>query len=378
MITSPLKNKSVSVLPRNLEGYLLAKGWVVGGEVFDQAKIWHRPEQDKYDYEVIQPKSIDVSGYFQRVIDAINEIAAFERRQPNIVLKEIENFFSDSVRIRVVHSDVEEGTIPIEDGVLLIMRSRDLLAATTLSTFNKKAYFTGKRNIETQDFIKQLRLGQTEIGSFVVNLIAPIPETIKSQIDQDEMSVTRAVTNNLSRSLVALEKGLDLYKTSESIFEFESIIKNGVSANLCDALIGLSGFAKSRSFSISICRAGAEVDTQELPTQFKFMPEHVSTLEIASAFYKGNYVINQYEAFGLVSKMTHLPQDDFGEITVRSSIRGVEKNVAIQLSLEHYWQAVHAHENEELISCRGSLHVTAKSAKLLDSYGFKVVGKTII
>jgi hypothetical protein len=76
--------------------------------------------------------------------------------------------------------------------------------------------------------------------------------------------------------------------------------------------------------------------------------------------------------------MTHLPQDDFGEITVRSSIRGVEKNVAIQLSLEHYWQAVHAHENEELISCRGSLHVTAKSAKLLDSYGFKVVGKTII
>ncbi|TOO51119.1 hypothetical protein CGH34_25850, partial [Vibrio parahaemolyticus] len=128
------------------------------------------------------------------------------------VLKEIESFYSDSVKIRVVHSDVEEGTIPIEDGVLLIEKSRDLLAATTLSTFSKKAYFTGQRNTEAQNFIKQLRLGQTEVGSFIVNLIAPIPETINSQLDQDEMSVTRAVTNNLSRSLVALEKA-KLFKT---------------------------------------------------------------------------------------------------------------------------------------------------------------------
>ncbi|WP_345858293.1 hypothetical protein [Shewanella algae] len=376
MITSPLKNKAVSVSPKNLEGYLSAKGWVVEGEVFGQAKIWHRPEHDFYEYEVIQPKSMEVSGYIQRVVDAINEIASFESRQPDIVLKEIESFYSDSVKIRVVHSDVEEGTIPIEDGVLLIEKSRDLLAATTLSTFSKKAYFTGQRNTEAQNFIKQLRLGQTEVGSFIVNLIAPIPETINSQLDQDEMSVTRAVTNNLSRSLVALEKGIDLYNASESIFEFESIIQNGVSANLCDALIGLSGFSKSRSFNISICRAGAEIDTQELPTIFKFLPEHVPTLEVASAFYKGNYVINEYEAFGLVSKMTHLPQDDFGEITVRSSVRGIEKNVVIQLCMEHYWQAVHAHENGELVSCKGALHVTAKSAKLLESHGFKVIGKS--
>ncbi|TOA16817.1 hypothetical protein CGK32_23545, partial [Vibrio parahaemolyticus] len=71
MITSPLKNKAVSVSPKNLEGYLSAKGWVVEGEVFGQAKIWHRPEHDCYEYEVIQPKSMEVSGYIQRVVDAI-------------------------------------------------------------------------------------------------------------------------------------------------------------------------------------------------------------------------------------------------------------------------------------------------------------------
>lgn len=374
MISSPLKNKSISVLPRNLEGYLSTKGWVIEGELLGQANIWHRPEQNHFEYEVIQPRSLEVKGYAQRVVDAINEIATFENRHPDIVLKEVENFYSDSVRIQVVHSDVEEGTIPIEDGVLLIEKSRDLLAATTLSAFTKKAHFTGQKNADAQKFIKQLRLGQTEVGSFIVNIIAPIPETINTQIDQDEMSVTRAVTNNLARSLIALRKGIELYKASESIFEFESMIQSGVSANLCDALIGLSGYSKSRSFNISINRAGAELDTQELPKTFNFLPEHVPTLETASAFYKGNYVINEYEAFGLVSKMMHLQQDDFGEITLRSSVRGLEKNVVIQLPMEHYWRSVHAHENGEIISCKGVLHVTAKSAKLLDSYDFKVVG----
>ncbi|PKQ75412.1 hypothetical protein CJP16_14975 [Aeromonas sobria] len=377
MISSPLKNVSVKFPPINLESYLLSNGWIAEGEILGQAKIWHRADKDHFDFEVLQPKSTEIQGYCQRVIDAINELAIFENRDPHHILKEIENFFSDSVKIRVIHSDVEEGTIPIDDGVLLIEKSRDLLTATTLSTFSKKSYFTGQRNAEAKNFIKQLRLGQTEVGSFIVNLIAPISDTINTQVEQDKMSITRAITNNLSRSLVAIGSGLESYKRTESIFEFESVVNNGVSANLCDALIGLTGITRSRSFTINICRAGVELDTQELPTEFKFSPEQVPLLELASAFYKGNYVIKAYEAFGLVSKMTHLFEDDFGEITVRSSIHGIEKNVTIQLKLAEYWQAVHAHENAELISCSGVLHVTAKSAKLLEPSNFKVIGKIV-
>lgn len=374
MITSQFKNLQLNVLPKNLGGYLSSKGWIADGEIFGQAVIWHRPESNYFEYETIQPKTFEVKGYNQRVSDAINSIAEFESRKPLQVLKDIDGFFSDSVRIRVVHTDVEEGTIPINDGVLLIEKLRDLLAATTLSAFNKRSHFTGKRNSEVRNHIKQLRLGQTEVGSFVVNLIAPISESSDVQFNQDNMSVTRAVTNNLSRSLVALENGIRSYQKNGSLFEFESIVQNGVSANLCDALVGLSGAAKSRAFTISIRLAGAEVDHQELPKRFEFLPEQVPTLEIASAFFKGNYIISSYEAFGFVSKMTHLPNDDFGEITVRSSVRMVEKNVTIQLSMEDYWEAVHAHEKSQLVSCQGSLHVTAKSANLLESNHFKVIG----
>lgn len=374
MNISQLKNITHNISPKNLECYLQSNGWVADGYVLGQATIWHRREEDFFDFEVIQPTSIDVKGYQQRILDAIHSLSEFENRSPLKIIREIDNFFSDSVKIRVVHEDVDGGTIPIDDGVLLIEKARDLLTATTLSTFTKKAYFIGQRHTDVQNFIKQLRLGQTEVGSFVVNLIAPIVESFDVQLDQDKISVTRAVTNNLSRSLLALENGIKSYKDTESVFEFESIIKNGVSANLCDALVGLSGVAKTRSFSINIYLAGSEADIQNMPKQFNFYSEQVPVLEVASAFYKGNYVIKGYEAFGLVSRMTHLPDDDFGEITIRSLVRGVEKNVVMQLALNDYWDAVHAHERKEFVSCKGALHVTAKSARIFDSHDFKVVG----
>lgn len=376
MTTYRFNNLTINIMPRNLKEYLKAKGWSADSNLNGKAIIWHRNEPDAYDYEVIQPESTDVKGYKQRVLDAIGSLAEFEGREPTNIIQDIENFFSDSIKIRVVHSDVEGGTIPINDGVLLIEKSRDLLVATTLSTFCKRAHFKGQRSREVQNYLSQLRLGQTEVGSFVVNLIAPISESNDIQLAKENMSLTRAVSNNLSRSLLALSNVVDKYEKISNVFEFEEIVNYGVSANLCDALIGLTGESKTRSFSVTVCLAGYEYDSQELQKQFNFKPEQVPTLELASDFYKGNYVIKTYEAYGLVTKMRHLPEDDYGEITVKTLVRDTEKNVLITLPLESYWQAVHAHEETKTVSCKGALHVTPKSAKLIDSYDFKVIDKS--
>lgn len=93
MISSPLKNISIKLPPINLEGYLLSKGWIPEGEILGQATIWHRSDKKHFNFEVIQPKSMEIKGYCQRIIDAINELAVFEDRAPHNILKEIENFF---------------------------------------------------------------------------------------------------------------------------------------------------------------------------------------------------------------------------------------------------------------------------------------------
>jgi len=375
---SSLINKKLieEINPKALSGYLESKGWIKDGNVLEHAFIWHREEPESYDFEVIQPLSIDIKAYKQRIYDALNALSEYEERSLQIIAVDITNFYSDLVKVRVVHDDVEGGSIPIDDGVLLVEKARDLLLASTLSTFKKKRHFSGQRSKDVKDYLNQLRLGQTEVGSFIVNLIAPIQFYDSSQVDEENVSLTRSVTNNLSRSLQALSKSIELYEKSTDIFDFEEVIEKGVSANLCDALCGLSGSNKTRSFNIIIALAGSESDNQELPKQFSFKPSTVPFLEIASSYYKGKYTIKEYEVYGLVSKMKHLPDDEYGEITVKSLVRGVDKNVAIQLPLDSYWKAVHAHECSNLVSCKGVLNVTPRSARLLDEFDFRVIDNT--
>ena len=115
------------------------------------------------------------------MVDAVIAISLLEVRSPLTVLKEVMGYFADLVRIRVFHNDVDAGTIPINDGVLLNIRARDLMTSAVMSTASKRRHFMGKRSPEVKAYIDSLRLGQTEVGSYIVNIIAPVGP---SQSDQ--------------------------------------------------------------------------------------------------------------------------------------------------------------------------------------------------
>ncbi|MEW5251272.1 hypothetical protein [Microbulbifer discodermiae] len=360
------------ISPIHLSSYLEQMGWVKDGSIGSKAVVWHRAEKENYAFEVIQPVDIYIRGFTQKIHEAITSISEFEERNPSLVLDDILNFYTDLVKIRVVHNDVEDGSIPLADGVLLIEKSKDLLIASTLSTFKKKKFFSGSRSDDEKNFISKLRLGQTEVGSFIVSLISPI--TVKSNTEEeiDSTSLTRSVTTNLAKSLSSISSAIEQYSEDQDIFHFEEVVSEGVSANLCDALVGLSGLSKSRSFEVSIKLAGVELDKKNIITHHSFKPSQLPAIESASEYYKGNYVINGYTAFGLVTKMKRIPGDEFGEVTISSKVNDSDKNVTVQLELDDYWDAVHAHESESYVKCSGNLIVTPKTATLAEATRFGV------
>jgi len=355
-----------------LVGYLKNKGWIIDGKIGDQAVIWHRSEEHNYENEIIQPTAEATRGFTQRIKEAIDTLVEFENRNAISIAEDILNFYADLVKIRVVHADVEGGTIPLDDGVLLVEKARELLVASTLSTFKKQKYFSGSRSKEVQNYLEQLRLGQTEIGSFVISLISPIQIQFQNQSDANQTSLTRSVTTNLARSLNAISNAINKYAETGNIFHFEEVVSCGVSANLCDALIGLSGSSKARNFVISIQAAGAECGSQDISKLHSFTPLQMPILERASEYYKGNFVINGYDVFGIVTGMKRQPEDDSGMITVKSLVNSLEKNVSVQLCMKDYWEAVHAHESGAYVSCTGNLYVTPRSANLFEPRDFKV------
>lgn len=356
------------------ESYLKGAGWVDDGDIEGLASIWHRPEKENYIFEVVLPRVKSVKGYLQRLYEALKSLAAFEERDIAAVIESVQNFYSDMVKVRVVHLDVEEGSIPLDDGVLLVEKARDLLAATTMSAFKKQKYFSGNRSQEVQAYLDKLRLGQTEVGSFIVNVLAPISNEVVVQEDSELISLGRAVTMNLARSLSAVQRSMESFKESEDFIHFEEAVSKGVSANLCDALIGLSGTEHTRDLTISIQPGGGEAEWQNIPLVHSFDAVMIPYLKSASNFYKGNYIIKNYQAYGVVTGMKHLQSEDFGVISVKSLVNGVERIISIQLDMIEYWEALVAHAQGRMVSCMGDLNVNPRSAQLLEPTKFSVSG----
>lgn len=351
--------------------YLQRSGWRNDGELGGLATIWHRPEPAHNDAEIVLPLSDAVLDFRARMIDVFVSLVDFERRSLAQITKDIRGDFADHVRIRVFHSDVNEGTIPLNDGVMLNFKARDLMAAAAMSTVSKQRHFSGKRSKEASEYLESLRLGQTEIGSYVVNVLAPVPVMPPEQAFETA-PMSRIVTENLRSGLEALSLAIERFSSEHELTVFDEAIPNGVSANMCDALVGFSGAQKQRGFEISITPSSVLEFVSTVQT-FKFDVEAVKVIADASAYYKDDYVLLAHTIIGTIKRLDRPLGDEVGTVTVDALVGGVEKHVAIQLEPEEYLDAVNAHKQRSAVRCYGDLHVKARTATLLNPSGFEVL-----
>lgn len=372
MITSSQLNAIKTLLPSQLSGYLTSQGWVEDGELSEIAAIWHRKENEYQGFEILQPLTTDLKDYCQRVYDLIEVLSEFEQRLFFDVVNDLNNFHSDVYKIKVMHDDVEGGLIPLNDGILLFEKAKELLTSVVRSTYNKRKYFRGDKSSEITEFIESMRLGQTEYGSYVVNLIAPISHK-EDQQDLSKVSISRLVSETLTHSLSAIDESIKEYIHTGRNSSFDRAVEQGVSANLCDALIGISGKTRSRDVKITITLSRAEGELERDQFEHQFTSSMVPYLQIASDYYKEKVVLLDQVVSGLVTKLSHEEEENVGMVTIEATVNGVEKSVSIELPTDKYWQSHRAHKMLHIIECLGDLQVTSRSAKLVNVKDFRVI-----
>lgn len=372
MIRDELAKLLRDITPAQMESYMLSHGWFRDGDFKGLASIWHRSSPDQADAEILLPSSATSKDFADRMVDAVISMSIFEVRSPITVLKEVMGYFSDLVRIRVFHDDVDAGTIPINDGVLLNIRARDLMASAVMSTASKRRHFMGKRSPEVKAYIDSLRLGQTEVGSYIVNIIAPTGPIQSDQKSFEDVPLSNIVTSNLASGLEALTLAVDKFSTIGDLTVFDAAVASGASSNMCDALIGLSGAEKKRGFEISITPSHCHQTISRIK-KYRFDCETIAKIADASAYYKDNYVLPARTIIGSIKRLDRPLNDEAGTITVTTMIGDTEKHVSIQVGPDEYMRAVNAHKQKTAIQCTGDLHVSARSSKLLNPSGFRVL-----
>ncbi|MGU7772764.1 hypothetical protein ACV229_21640 [Burkholderia sp. MR1-5-21] len=357
-----------------LAAYLTLTGWRKDADLGDLATVWHRPEPDAIDAEVVLPTSAQrAKDFHNRLVDAVRVLADFARRTPVEIVSDVMGRFADRIRVRVFHFDVEGGTIPLNDGVLLNEHARDLMEAAACASMSKRRQFSGRRPEEATEYLKSLRLGQTEVGSYIVNIIAPVPQQQTTQLGLPSIPLTSLVTATLSSGLRALDNAIETVASGGSPVVLDEAINNGASANLCDALVGLSGTDRKRGFEVMISPAGGS-DAPSLPVTFVFDRDKVERVAEAAAYYKReDYTLYDRTITGSVEKLDRPLADESGTITIVAMIEGLHRKVSVELGKDDYQEAITAHGAKHLVQCHGDVRVTNHSTRMINPRNFTVI-----
>jgi len=171
----------------------------------------------------------------------------------------------------------DDGSIGIDPGVEIVQHARNLLASAACAALDpRRAYHLGKFQ-QAEDYMRRVRLGQTEHGSFVVTLLAPIPPAL-SAIEQrslwpdlEKEPYERQVTRILAQALRSAHSAVVASNRGIGLTAFTDAVSQGVSANLCEAVASIIDQADGADLSVTwaktrpapmpglrCCGAGAE------------------------------------------------------------------------------------------------------------------------
>jgi len=360
----------IEVTPNQLEAYLQHKQWFRDGKIRNLAITWHR--HDAVNAEVVVPLS-NAKDFRQRICETLAAIASFEQRDIPDVLSDVKHLFSNVINVRVVHSDTKDGTIPINDGVLLISKAKDLLSAAAQSVYARKRHFAGAAPKEARAYLDTLLLGQTEIGSYIVNVIAPSQVSlVVEQTTAEPVHLAQVITSNLVAGLEALVRASTTYQEQGDLKAFDDAVLSGASSNLCDALLGFSGEKHNRSFEITVAAATGPL-FHDAPRKFEFDGRHVEVLEKVSSYHKDDYVLPGRVLTGHITKLSRAKGETAGTITLDSTLGDFGRKIKVALTGDDYHLAVVAHDAGLMVRVQGDVHIKSKTAELLNPKKFGMI-----
>lgn len=345
-----------AVSPTALRGYATFEGWQQVERYGASSEIYHRQREGKQS-EIILPVT-DQLGDYPTVIAQLISIFAREGNKDELAIyRDLVHADRDVVRAGSPHAN-DDGSIAVNDGVGLIADARNMLAAAACSARTPQpSYHVGKIHL-VNDYMGRVRLGQTETGSFVVTLLAPVPPSLESgrqnnlwpewQLDPYDRQVTRMLVSGLSATaaaLTALNRGSD-------ISAFESAVNEGVSANLCEAVAAIAERSDGVDLSVTWARTRpTPIETSRISFARR---DAEPLLEVARQF-RLREPRNDLTLLGATTKLQRPTKQTWGRVTFATFIDDKPNSVTVALPSEDYERAVDAHKKRQPIAITGDL-----------------------
>src|SRR6266567_8729063 len=206
--------RAVSLL--DITAYLRANGWR-RAEESAKAAYWQRSDEAEHGYEILVPRRSEFADFPARIGEVLSTLEVVENRSQLEIFNDLITSNADVIRVRTHSRDGEDnGSLSLEDGVMLHEKVREMILAAACATIRKSAVYAKRKPERAMSYLRRIRLGQTERGSYVFTLISPVTPALRIEhsLFTTEEPFERRVVETLANALNATRDAAESSTTS--------------------------------------------------------------------------------------------------------------------------------------------------------------------
>ena len=338
---------------RSVHAYLGANGWnreeSLGG---DTADIYILAEDERE--AAIVPASEHYGDYGTRIYQIAEQVGRVEGRRMLAVLMDLALAESDLIRVRLPNAD-HDNAVSLADGAAALDEAKGLLLAAACSADRPQRMYRAGRNRRAAEYLRKVRLGQTEPGSFVINILSPVPPSLQNTLFSEE-PFERRVARKLVSGLQASRRATDrVNRGATGIDDFEERVDDGVSANLCRSVARLTEVGGG--LEVAVSWAMTRPDACEAPERVavRFRPPDAPVLDEAARVLAHRQERTDEEIQGYVSRLARDQTDPQGTATIKAFVDGRLTSVKAVFDPTDYSEITRAHDDRLSVSLEGDL-----------------------
>lgn len=360
--------------PVAAKDYAKSKGW----EILPTRKPAFFLKHPNYSLrQILIPLEPDSSDFAEAMLDAANRLGDLECRPLGQVIEDLLEPNADVLRQRMISNATERGIIPLEESIALLEGARKALLSSACTVIEPRQHHPRLSKLQAVQFVNSCRLGQTEVGSFVIKMICPLSvdgDQIPMALNEEPFA--RKVTNQILSSAKDLVQAIDQDQVPQLLERNE--LEKTLSSNFCQALLQMHSCVDGAKLELSA--KWAPMRPAASSTNHVILgARHFGQIEqIYSALRNSREEDPHAVLIGTVEELKGEVGADgrrHGLVLLRVMADDELVNASIDLSADDYDKAVGAHVNgpSVRIKVRGKLQRFARASKIVEASDFEII-----
>ena len=344
-----------SIRPLEMVAYLRANGWQQEQKL-ELGAFWIKETQNET-FELLLPLDPKVRDLPNRMAEVLRTLEEAEQRSQLEIVEDVVTTSADVVRPRLPGAQ-HSGEISLERGRLVYEQARNLMLAAACAAVEKRSLFAKRKPEQAMQFLEHARFGLPKRGSYILKIISPVsPKLGGKDLFGEEVAdepFERKTVRVLAQAVHALEQASREVAVTGDIEPMKAAVAQGVSANLCEAIIGLHEGSGGKGVEFNFSWAPLRGVPPGVVSAVSITPDSIPIIGETARIFRETETIESSEVLGIVNKLQH-QGGDHGKVTIAGSADGVARTITLELAGPDHSLAVRSYDERIPISCVGEL-----------------------